>query len=33
VRGDCRIRLLNFIARTPLDCPVAIVFGHPCAMN
>lgn len=33
MRGDCRIRLLNFISQTPLDCPVAIVFGHVCAMN
>jgi len=33
MRGDCRIRLLNFITRAPLDCPVAVVFGHPCAMN
>ena len=32
-RGDSRIRLLNFISRSPLDCPVAVVFGHPCAMN
>jgi hypothetical protein len=33
MRGDCRIRLLNFISTAPLDCPVAIVFGHACAMN
>lgn len=32
-RGDCRVRLLNFIMRSPLDCPVAVVFGHACAMN
>jgi len=32
-RGDCRIRLLNFISKSPLDCPVAVVFGHACAMN
>jgi hypothetical protein len=32
-RGDCRIRLLNFITKAPLNCPVAIVFGHACAMN
>jgi hypothetical protein len=32
-RGDSRIRLLNFISRSPLDCPVAVVFGHACAMN
>jgi hypothetical protein len=33
MRGDCRVRLLNFITRSPLDCPVAVVFGQPCAMN
>ncbi|UCD29707.1 MAG: hypothetical protein JSV03_04280 [Planctomycetota bacterium] len=33
MRGDCRVRLLNFITRSPLDCPVAVIFGQPCAMN
>jgi len=33
MRGDSRIRLLNFISKSPLDCPVAVVFGHACAMN
>jgi hypothetical protein len=33
LRGDSRIRLLNFITQTPLDCPVAVIFGHACAMN
>ncbi len=33
MRGDCRVRLLNFISSSPLDCPVAVVFGHACAMN
>ncbi len=33
MRGDCRIRLLNFISDAPLDCPAAVVFGHACAMN
>jgi hypothetical protein len=33
MRGDCRVRLLNFITRSPVDCPVAVVFGQPCAMN
>ena len=32
-RGDCRVRLLNFITRAPLDCPVAVIFGHACATN
>lgn len=31
--GDCRVRLMNFITTAPLDCPVAVVFGHPGAMN
>jgi hypothetical protein len=33
MRGDCRVRLLNFISDSPLDCPVAVIFGHACAMN
>lgn len=33
MRGDCRIRLLNFITQAPVDCPVAVIFGHACAMN
>lgn len=33
MRGDCRARLMNFITRSPLDCPVAVVFGQTCAMN
>jgi hypothetical protein len=33
MRGDCRVRLLNFITRSPLDCPVAVIFGQPNAMN
>ena len=33
MRGQCRVRLLNFISRAPLDCPVAVVFGHPAATN
>jgi hypothetical protein len=32
-RADCRIRLLNFISNAPVDCPVAVIFGHACAMN
>jgi hypothetical protein len=31
--ADCRIRLLNFISAAPVDCPVAVVFGHANAMN
>ena len=32
-RGDCRIRLLNNISAAPVDCPVAVVFGHANVMN
>jgi len=32
-RGDSRIRLLNFISSAPVDCPVAIIFGHANVMN
>ena len=31
--GLHRLRMLDFITRAPLDCPVAVVFGHACAMN
>ena len=31
--GVARLRMLDFITRAPLDCPVAVVFGHACAMN
>ncbi len=33
VAGESRIRLLQLITRAPIDCPVAVVFGHACAMN
>jgi hypothetical protein len=33
MKGEKRVRLLNFIATTPLDCPVAVVFGHAAALN
>jgi hypothetical protein len=33
MRAEAHLRLLHFIARRPLDCPVAVVFGHACAMN
>ena len=33
MRGESRVRLLNFISKTPLNCPVAVVFGHPAALN
>ncbi|MCX6894718.1 MAG: hypothetical protein NTZ16_04295 [Verrucomicrobia bacterium] len=31
--ADCRIRLLNLISDAPVDCPVAVIFGHAGAMN
>ena len=33
MQAESRVRLLNYITETPLDCPVAVVFGHACAMN
>jgi hypothetical protein len=31
--GESRVSLLNFICTTPLNCPVAVIFGHACTMN
>jgi hypothetical protein len=31
--ADCRVRLLNYISTAPVDCPVAVLFGHPSALN
>ncbi|MBN1567821.1 MAG: hypothetical protein JXA73_08225 [Acidobacteria bacterium] len=31
--AESRIRLLNYITQSPLDCPVAVIFGHAAAMN
>lgn len=33
MKAESRVRLLNFISESPLDCPVAVVFGHASAMN
>lgn len=33
MRGESRVRLLDFISKSPLDCPVAVIFGHTAAMN
>lgn len=33
MRAQCRIRLLDYVAKSPIDCPVAVVFGHLGAMN
>ena len=31
--AESRIRLLNFISQAPLDCRVAVIFGHANTMN
>ncbi len=33
MQGESRVRLLNYITQTPLNCPVAIVFGHQNLLN
>jgi hypothetical protein len=33
MRAESRVRLLNLIQPAPLDCPVALVFGHTAALN
>jgi hypothetical protein len=33
VVAESRVRMLNFISKSQLDCPVAVVFGHACTMN
>lgn len=33
MQAENRIRLLNYISESPLDCPVAVIFGHVGAMN
>ncbi|MBN2317326.1 MAG: hypothetical protein JXM79_25610, partial [Sedimentisphaerales bacterium] len=33
MQAEARVRLLNLISNSPVDCPVAVVFGHACAMN
>ncbi len=33
MRAESRIRMLNYISKSALDCPVAIIFGHACTMN
>ncbi len=33
MRAEARVRLLNFISKSPVYCPVAVLFGHTCAMN
>lgn len=31
--AEARVRLLNFISASSVDCPVAVIFGHPAAVN
>lgn len=33
MRAETRIRLLNYISKSPLDCQTAVIFGHTAAMN
>jgi hypothetical protein len=33
MQGESKVRLLNFISTCPLDCPVAVIFGHASTMN
>ena len=33
LRADARVTLLNYISTAPVDCPVAMVFGHPSFLN
>ncbi|MHB0997719.1 MAG: hypothetical protein ACYC27_00620 [Armatimonadota bacterium] len=33
MRGEGRVRLLSYITKSAIDSPVAVVFGHACAMN
>ncbi len=33
MQAESRVRLLNFISQSPLDCQVAVIFGHASAMN
>ena len=32
-KANTRISLLNYISTAPIDCPVAVIFGHPSATN
>ena len=33
MRAASRIQLLNYISSMPVDCPAAVIFGHPAALN
>ncbi|MEO6949384.1 MAG: hypothetical protein ABI123_07140, partial [Ginsengibacter sp.] len=33
MKAERRIHLLNYISSAAVDCPVAVIFGHPSALN
>jgi hypothetical protein len=33
MQAEARIQLLNYISTKPIDCPVAVIFGHAAALN
>ncbi|MBK9389237.1 MAG: hypothetical protein IPN68_03255 [Bacteroidetes bacterium] len=33
MQAESRVRLLNYISQSPLNCQVAVIFGHACTMN
>ncbi|MEO9021829.1 MAG: hypothetical protein ABI237_19375 [Ginsengibacter sp.] len=33
MKAECRIHLLNYISSAAIDCRVAVIFGHPSALN
>ncbi len=33
MRAECKVRLLNYISKSPMDCQVAVIFGHANVMN
>ncbi len=33
MQAEARIQLLNCISTEPIDCPVAVIFGHAAALN
>ncbi|MDD3061882.1 MAG: hypothetical protein PHX50_03485 [Massilibacteroides sp.] len=33
MRAESRVRLLNLITKSPIFCPVAVVFGHAATLN
>lgn len=33
MQAETRVQLLNYISTKPIDCPVAVIFGHTSATN